>query len=611
MQHLWKDSDKATETSLLSVALIHHGLVVLEDCKAILRRDYSNMIDKVKLISGGGSGNEPAYGGFVGPGMLTAAIYGNISSAPPVNSILRVIEEIGTDYSPGVLLIVPNYSGHRINFGIAKLRAESMGIYVKMVIVGDDVCIENDYTGIEKRGLAGILFINKIAGAMAENGENLESINNVCNRIINNGEIATISIGMKLSFSYEENLCSRNDSFTKIKIGYGVHGEVGVFTINKTSIEDVTTLLMNKLILLSQSSEEKKNSIRRFPVGHNVAVMVNNLGASNQIECNVFTVEVLKQLKDFDLLVQRIYTGHLMTSLDSYGFQVSLLNLSIDPDLIKYLDSPTSAPAWPKVLTAEMVGFEQSHDLKPSIPTKYCRDYCNGSLPHVKPQGTMLDNRSGQVLLICISFACEALIVCAEQLNTMDKESGDGDCGTTLARGANAIKNAIKESKLNSTNLFVIFTQISCIIEKEMGGLQGGLYSLFFHAVAKTFGETVDQITSRTWLNALIAGNKVISEFGKVSFGDRTMLDPLMAAQNVLSSTLDAKMHPIQAFGEAVKAAEQCAIQTLYTRALRGRASLLKSKTFKYPDPGAHAIGIWMRASYEGVKLKLICQCEL
>ncbi|KAI4498142.1 hypothetical protein M0802_006628 [Mischocyttarus mexicanus] len=581
MQRLWKDSDKATETSLLSVALIHHGLVILEDCKAILRRDYSNMTDKVKLISGGASGNEPAYADFVGPGMLTAAISGNISSAPTVNSILRVIEEITTDYSPGVLLIVPNYSGHRINFGLAKLRAESM---------------------------VGILFINKIAGAMAEDGKNLESIYNVCNRIINNGEIATISVGMKLSFSNEENLCSSNN-FSKMEIGYGVRGESGVSPINKTSLEDFTTLLIYKLILLSQNSEENKDSIRRFPAGHSIAVMVNNLGASNRIECNMFTVEVIKQLKMLDLSVERIYTGHLMTSLDSYGFQVSLLNLSVDPNLITYLDSPTLAPAWPKVLTAEMVGFEQIHDLKPSIPRKYCKDYCNGSLPYVKPQGAMIENRSGQALLIIITFACEALIVCAEQLDIMDKVIGDGDCGTSLARGANAIKTAIKENKLNITNPFVIFTQISCIIEKEMDGLQGGLYSLFFHAIAKVFCETEDQITPRTWLNGLIAGNKVISEFGKVSVGDRTMLDPLMAAQDVLSNTLDAKMHPIQAFGEAVKAAEKCAIQTLYMRASRGCASLLKSKT--YPDPGAHAVGIWMRAAYEGVKLKLVCQCEL
>ncbi|KAL2736072.1 triokinase/FMN cyclase-like [Vespula maculifrons] len=605
MQHLWNDPDQATESNLISIAVMHNGLVLLEDCKTILRRDYSNMIDKVKLISGGGSGNEPAYTGFVGPGMLTAAICGDISSAPPVNTILRVIDEIGTNHLPGVLLIVPNYPGHRINFGLAKLRAEKMGIYVKMIIVGDDVCLENE-TSIEKRGLVGILFINKIAGAMAENGENLETIYNVCNRIINSGEIATISIGMKISFSYKDNLCSRNINVTKMEIGYGIHGESGICQVN--SIEDVVTVIVHKLVILSQNSNEMTNN-RRFPVGHSVAVIINNFGGNNQIECNIFTLEVLKQLKLLDLLVQRVYTGYLMTSLDSSGFQVSLLNLSVDPNLIKYLDSLTLVPAWPKVLTAEMVGYEQTPDLESVIPTKYCMEYCNDNLSSIKAEGPMIDDRTGQVLLIIISFACEALIACTEQLNIMDEECGDGDCGTTLARGATAIKTAIKGNKINGSNPFITFMHISCIIEKEMGGLQGGLYSLFFHAVAKVFAETDDQVIPRTWLNALIAGNKVISEFGKVSFGDRTMLDPLISAQNVLSNSLDIQMHPIQAFGEAVKAAEKCAIQTVYTRI--HKTNLMKCKKFKYPDPGAHAIGIWMRAAYEGVKLKLVCQCEL
>lgn len=118
-----------------------------------------------------------------------------------------------------MLLIVQSYPGYRINFGLAKLRAENMGIYIKMIIVRDDICLEAEETSIEKRGLIGILFINKIAGAMAENGENLETIYNVCNRIINNEEIATISIGMKISFSYKDNLCSRDNSVSKLEIG--------------------------------------------------------------------------------------------------------------------------------------------------------------------------------------------------------------------------------------------------------------------------------------------------------------------------------------------------------------------------------------------------------
>ncbi|KAK2586481.1 hypothetical protein KPH14_010750 [Odynerus spinipes] len=609
MNRSWYDANQAIEQNLLGIAKMHPGLVVLDGCTTILRRDYANMSDKVKLISGGASGNEPAHTGFVGPGMLTGAICGDVSSAPPVYTILRVLEEVGTDYPPGVLIIIQNYSGYRINFGLAKLRAESMGIYVKMIVVGEDVCSEYCNKIGDKRGFAGILFIHKIAGAMAEDGKNLESIYNVCNKIANSGEIATVSIGMKISLPHEDSLCSRRSNLNKLEIGYGIHGESGIYQANITSVDDIATLIVHKLIQLSQNSDE--TCTRMFPVGQSVAVMVNNLGGSNQIECNIFAVEILKQLKLVDLVAQRTYIGYLMTSLDTRGFQVSLLNLSINPNLIKYLDVPTLAPAWPKVLTAAMVEFDQNLDLISTVQTKYCKEYCSDIVPYVKPQGPMLCSRNGQVLLTIICFACEALIACAEQLNVMDKDCSDGDCGTTLARGANAIRTAIKENKINGTCPFVTFTHISCIVEKLMGGLQGGLYSLFFHAVAKVFAENDEEIIPRTWLNALIAGNKVIAEFGKVSVGDRTMLDPLIAVQNVLSNALDAKVHPIQAFGEAVKAAENCAMQTMNIRAFCGEDSVMKSKTFKYPDPGAHAVGIWMRAAYEGVKLKLVCYCEL
>ncbi|XP_015191490.1 PREDICTED: triokinase/FMN cyclase-like isoform X2 [Polistes dominula] len=611
MERPWKNSDEELENSILSFAKVHDGLVYYKKSKAILRRDFNDLVGKVKLVSGGASGNEPAFIGFVGPGMLTAAVCGQIFSAPSVGAILKIIKVVALDYS-GVLLIVLNYPGHRINFGLAKLRAEGMGVNVKMLVVGDDVCIEAK--AIEKRGLAGILFIIKIAGAMAENGENLETIYNVCNRIVNSGEIATMSIGMKLPFFSEENSRSRNkssrnnssdeSSADEMKTGYGIHGELDGRSLGKRSFEDLVYVVMVRLIFTSISAPDNEEPPRRFPIDHNVAVLVNNLGASNQIECNLFTAEILKQLKNYNLTAKRVYIGHLMTSLDSFGFQVSLLNLSIYPDLIKYLDSPTLAPAWPKVLTAKMLGYEKDDY---SLPNTL--DYYESTVPYMKPKGPKLDDRSGEGLLTCILFACDALISCTEQLNRMDREFGDGDCGKTIARGADAIKDAIQMKKLRSTtNPFLIFTDISCIIEKEMGGVQGGLYSIFFYAVAKAFSEADDKITSRTWLNALTEGNKVISEFGQVSFGDRTMLDPLIAAQNELSSALDAKMHPIEAFGQAVKAAEKCAAQTLNVRAYRRRTNNFK---FKNPDPGAHAIGIWMRASYEGVKLKFACQCGM
>ncbi|XP_077271845.1 uncharacterized protein LOC143902635 [Temnothorax americanus] len=219
--------------------------------------------------------------------------------------------------------------------------------------------------------------------------------------------------------------------------------------------------------------------------------------------------------------------------------------------------------------------------------------------------GPKIQSRNGPAFLTVLTFACEALIACARQLDIMDEECGDGNYGTTLARSANAIKLAIKEGRISATKPSITFIQISHIIEKEMGGLEGGMYSLFFDTAAKSFLKfrNDEQMTANMWLTALTSANKMMSEVSGTSIGDRTMLDALIPAENKLRDALNSGSSPVNAFGEAVKAAETFAMQTVH---MSGAFSVdsANCKIFKYPDPGAHAVGIWMRAAYEGVKLK-------
>ncbi|KAL0108763.1 hypothetical protein PUN28_014120 [Cardiocondyla obscurior] len=216
--------------------------------------------------------------------------------------------------------------------------------------------------------------------------------------------------------------------------------------------------------------------------------------------------------------------------------------------------------------------------------------------------GPLIQPQNGPAFLTVLTYACEALIACVRQLNIMDEECGDGNYGTIIAHCANAIKLEIKEGRILATRPSTTFAQISRVIEKEMVGLQGGIYSLFFDTVAKSFlrFRNDEQITANMWLAALTSANKVISEVNKISPSDRTMLDALIPAENKLRDALNCGLNSVNAFGEAVKAAETSAMQTVY---MSGSHSTDR-KTFKYPDPGAHAVGIWMRAAYEGVKLK-------
>lgn len=610
-QRLWNDPATAVDEYLQGFAILHPGTIILEGTRAVLRRDHAKMTEKVKLISGGGAGNEPTHIGFVGPGMLTAAIVGDIFSAPPSDSILRVIQELGIDHAPGVLIIVQNYTGYRINFGLAKLRAQNEGLLLAMLTVGDDTCLKSFEKTAGRRGLAATLFIHKIAGAMADEGKRLEEICAVCNRIINMGDIATIGLCSRIPL-----MAGISSHTEQMELGSGIHGESGVIRLRSTTAKEIVSQLID--IITDETAEASlklPNLDAPSEAGDKVALIVNNLGGSSQIELGIFAKEVMQQLTSRGLRVERAYVGTLMTALDTSGFQFSILKLSSDPNLEKYLDAPTAAPAWPKVLNLLALDSNQNvSSADGEMPTlgQRCKASHGSRLSDIEPCGPILDDRSAQVFLIILTFACEALTSCAEQLNIMDEDSGDGDCGTSLAQGASAIKAAIKGKQISASRPFVTLRQISCIIERVMCGIMGGLYSLFFAAGAEEFRKQSqeDPVDAGMWLNALVAGNKAIIEFGQANVGDRTMLDPLLRAQDHLAEALKMNLNPIKAFGDAVKAAESRIIETIKMPARVGRASLIGCKQFKHPDPGAHAVGIWMRAAYDGVKLKLSCQCN-
>ncbi|XP_070150656.1 probable dihydroxyacetone kinase isoform X2 [Polyergus mexicanus] len=224
--------------------------------------------------------------------------------------------------------------------------------------------------------------------------------------------------------------------------------------------------------------------------------------------------------------------------------------------------------------------------------------------------GPIMQLQSSPGFLVILTFACNALIACVRQLNIMDEECGAGNYGTTLAHTASVIKIAIKEGSISATRPSITFAQISRIIEKEMGGLEGGIYSLFFDTIAKSFCRFQDdeQLTASMWLTVLTSANKMISEVSGGLIDERSMLNPLIAAEHKLKNALNLELSSTDAFGEAVRAAEETStMQTIHMSKSHSVGST-NCKTFKYPDPGAHAVGIWMRAAYEGFKLKFGCE---
>lgn len=298
-----------------------------EQGNIIVRKNAPNK--KVALVSGGGSGHEPSHGGYVGKGMLDAAVCGAVFTSPTPDMVYEAIKEV--DSGEGVLLIIKNYTGDVMNFEMAKEMAEMEEIKIDFVVVNDDVAVENSLYTAGRRGIAGTVFVHKIAGAKAEQGSTLEEVKNVAQKVIDN----TRSMGMSLSscivpaagkpnFNLEEN---------EVEIGMGIHGEPGTHREEIKSADEITEHLLNKIL-----DDIEINS------DEDVAVMVNGLSSTPLMELYIVNRKVNKMLKEKNIKVYKTFVGEFMTSLEMAGFSISIMKL--DDELKELLDSQADTPAF-------------------------------------------------------------------------------------------------------------------------------------------------------------------------------------------------------------------------------------------------------------------------
>ncbi|APF21683.1 dihydroxyacetone kinase subunit DhaK [Clostridium butyricum] len=325
--------------------LINNPECVLEDMLAGLtaaypeylkKLDNANVIvranskkDKVSVISGGGSGHEPAHAGYVGYGMLDGAVCGEVFTSPTPDQVYEAIKS--TDNGQGVLVVIKNYTGDVMNFEMAKGMAEDEGIKVEEVIVNDDVAVENSLYTAGRRGIAGTVFVHKIAGAKAESGSNLEEVKRVAEKTIENVR----SMGMSLSSCIvpaagKANFCLGED---EIEIGMGIHGEPGTHREKISTADEITEHLVNKIL----DDMTIKN-------GDDVAVLVNGLGSTPNMELYIVNKKINKMLKDKGINIHKTFIGEFMTALEMAGCSISILKL--DDELKELLDSKSNTPGF-------------------------------------------------------------------------------------------------------------------------------------------------------------------------------------------------------------------------------------------------------------------------
>ncbi|MDU3137204.1 MAG: dihydroxyacetone kinase subunit DhaK [Anaerococcus prevotii] len=288
----------------------------LEDSTVVARKGTARE-GKVGIISGGGSGHEPAHAGYVGEGMLDCAICGSIFTSPTPDQILKAIEK--ADSGSGVFMVIKNYQGDVMNFEIAQEMAEMEDIKVDSIIVRDDIAIEN-YE--DRRGVAGTIFVHKVLGAMAEEGKSLEEIKAKAEEIVQN--IKTIGLATKPCTNPNDGKESFSLEEDEIEMGIGIHGEEG---IKKEKIQSADTMSKEMVDrLLEEIPKDKKD----------YALMVNGMGQTTEMELYLVNNFVSDYLKENSLDIKRTYVGNYMTSMDMAGFSLTLF--AVDDQILKYLD---------------------------------------------------------------------------------------------------------------------------------------------------------------------------------------------------------------------------------------------------------------------------------
>jgi triose/dihydroxyacetone kinase / FAD-AMP lyase (cyclizing) len=558
MKKLINDPRAVVPEMLEGLVAIAPNLVLLEGMNVVIRAD-APVGNEVALIAGGGAGHEPAHAGYVGAGMLTGAVSGEVFTSPSTDAVLAAIRAVAGN--AGVLLIIKNYTGDRLNFGLAAELARAEGIAVEMVIVGDDVALEADGDHAGRRGLAGTVLIHKVAGAAAAAGLPLAEVKREAEAAI--AALGTMGVALtpctvpaagRPGFSLGED---------EIELGLGIHGEAGVKRERIVAADTLVREILDRIV-----------GDLRLASGERVALLVNGLGGTPTMELSLVARSAVAHLTGRGLVVERAWAGNFLTALEMAGCSLSLMRL--DAARLARLDAPTHASAWPGP-AAEGARADRPRRAVPNIAQ------ATRSAPATPDRRIM-----APIEAIAAAFSREE-----QRLTALDQAVGDGDLGISLARGAEAVLLGLPDFDFASPT--AALRGIAATVMRSLGGTSGPLYSALLLRAAATL-EGIAAPTPADWANALQAGSDGVAELGGAVPGDRTMLDALDPAARVLRQALAEGEPAGAALDRAIIAGREGAAGTARIAARRGRSSYLGARAIGNPDPGAEAVVVWLQA---------------
>jgi dihydroxyacetone kinase len=560
--------EDVVEEMMRGLAVLHPSSARLLGHKVMVRADAERDRDQqVAILSGGGSGHEPAHAGYIGDGMLSAAVVGEVFTSPSSDSVFAAIKAVSGE--PGALLVVKNYTGDRLNFGLAAEMARAEGISVEVVIVDDDLALKGTGQATGARGLAGTIFIHKLVGAAAAEGKSLADVAAL-------GRAAVQSLAtMGVSFSAGTSPAVGRPSFEldehEMELGLGIHGEPGVKRMQLQTADVLTETLLAEVLKHGRFGHEKR-----------VAVMVNNLGATTEMELAIVAHHAMRFLESKGFTVERIYAGTFLSSLDMAGISITVLG--VNDEWLRWLDAVTAAPAWPNAVKqrpgqpAAQIAWEVSTEAS-------------------SPTGRGAQSEAGRKTKQAIVAACKALLGAEGELTEMDRVTGDGDLGTSMERAAKAVQGAVGSYPLDDVP--ATLRAIGHTLRRELGGSSGPLYGVLFLRCGSVLEKSAVTGLAQ-WTEALDQGCRAISELGGAKPGDRTMLDALDPFVKALKKGVGGKASH-EAIMAAVEAAERGVEATARMKPRLGRSSYLGDRVLGCPDPGAKAVAVWLRAASEAL----------
>ncbi|KAI5954661.1 DAK2 [Candida jiufengensis] len=578
-KHWRYDENEDLVVNQLKGLLASNPYIKLIPSEKVVFNPHSNTQNKITLISGGGAGHEPLHGGYVGENLLDAAVSGSIFASPSTKQIMAAIRT-KSNKEKGTLIIVKNYTGDVLHFGLTAERAKNEGYKIEIVFVSDDVAVGREQNKmVGRRGLAGTALIHKILGAAVLDPKvELKHVADFGNVVNENMVTLAASLDRTSVPGKAEVEVEFNDT-DEAELGLGIHNEPGTKMKPIPNIDDLVKKMLHQLI----SPEDEQRNYVNFNSNDDYLLVINNIGGTSTFELNLITEHVLKNLP-FKNKPKRVLVSDFVTSFNSPGFSITLLNLSnIDEqngpynqkDILQFLDTPTNAPAWkPKVYDSEL--WENSNDSTRLVETP------------MKDQPTLksdlrIDPDKFRNNLV---NALKNLLKEESNITHYDTIVGDGDCGETLASGANSILRALKDEKKFINNLddpVASLSTITHLVEESMGGTSGGLYSIFLTSLVQNL-QNSKMVDNKTISEALHrALHNGLFKYTKARVGGRTLVDTLQPFVDTYYETNDLQ--------KAVEAARNGCESTKKLHASFGRASYVNEEDFKVeggiPDPGA------------------------